>query len=100
MGTAISRLFVSRPVTFPVVGITESSFQTIGANHLTFKGSLEDFSVIRIFSLLTNKADIFLVKKRCKNFLRGDLPPLNKEWNSPTYCKTTKVLSQRFNRLH
>ena len=72
MGTAISRLFVSRLVTFPVVGITESSFQTIGANHLTFKGSLEDFSVIRIFSLLTNKADIFLVKKRCKNFLRGD----------------------------
>ena len=43
VGTARSRLFVSRPVTFPVVGTTESSFQTIGTNHLTFDGELGRF---------------------------------------------------------
>ena len=67
----------------------------------------EDFSVVIIFSPLTNKADIFFQSKSSSRIL-GDYRhyPLqdffhsNKVWGSPTYCKTTEVLSQRFNELH
>ena len=86
-----------------------------GANHLTFLWlwepaggrGLEDFSVARIFFYpLTNKENIFFQSKaRPVCFWSSYLPQdfffhSNKEWDSPTYYKTTEFFTQRFNGLH